>query len=146
MAESTEDSPRYSIKPGEAEEIQLLPGQDIVAYRLDDDDHLVELHIVAPIRSPINVVPTNRFDSGGFAETGTGKSMIGRAAIEQVLGDLCVEYGLSGAASYRSGHEYIELAIKPHAGTQPFSIEFNAPPKALGSSGDGAGGSSGLMD
>lgn len=147
MAESTERNPRYSVQPGQAEEIELLPGMDMVAYRRDDD-HFVELHIVAPF-GELRLQP---WLSNGTAYAASAAadvsppSVFDRAALEQIVGHISSTYGASGTASYRSGHEYIDLAIKCHSAVQPFSIEFDAPAQALGKSGDEVVDSSGSMD
>ena len=80
MAKSTEDNPRYSIEPGEAEEGELLPGMDMVAYRLTDD-HFVKVHIVAPA-APIGGLglgPQLRYSPSGAAY-----ALFDRAACEQI--------------------------------------------------------------
>jgi hypothetical protein len=148
MPESTEDNPRYSVQPGQAEEIELLPGMDTVAYRLDGD-HFVKVHIVAPIGVLGSLPPISSF--GGYGYSGAADvvrrpSVFDRAALDQVVSHISGKWGASGVASYRPGHEYIDLAIKCHPAVQPFSIEFDAPAQALRSSGDEAVDSSGSMD
>jgi hypothetical protein len=118
-----------------------------VAYRLDGD-HFVELHIVAPI-APIGPLgplwPPPTFGSNSRADV-RRPSLFDRAAAEQIVSHISSEWGASGVASYRPGHGYIDLAIKCHPAVQPFSIEFDAPAQALGSSDDEAVDSSGSVD
>jgi hypothetical protein len=137
MAESTEDNPRYSVQPGPAEEIELLPGMDMEVYRLDGD-HFVKVHIAAPIGALGQ--QSYGYSVGAFAAGSAADlyptSVFDRAALEQIVGHISGKWGASGVASYQPGHEYIDLAIKCHPAVQPFSMEFHAPAQALNKSGD----------